>query len=399
MHYLVKLRRLLPISVLFASKLSLPGQSNAVSDHLQKAAHYLQLNDADSAKKELNAALALDPSNAEANANLGAIAFFHRDYVNSAEYLGKALKSDPSLSKSEALLGICDRRLGRPAAQSLLEKSFPKLKDKHLAAEAGLELANLYYGEGDLDRASGVMRSLVDLDPDNVEILYMAQRVYSELADDTVNKLTIIAPGSARMQQVIAERLVNEGDLKEAIEHYRNALKISPHLPGMHFELAEAIFESAPNDPQAQNEAEIELKAGTELDGDSAGAECIHARIAMRRSDQDAAYAHYQRAFALNPANAEAQIGLGRVLTTKEKPEQAVSYLRMAVASDPMNDQAHYWLATVCKRLGLKEESDKEFRLFREIKETKERLKDLYRQMNKKPPSSSEGGSENQLAG
>ena len=40
----------------------------------------------------------------------------------------------------------------------------------------------------------------------------MAQRLYSELADDTLNKLAVVAPGSARMQQVIAERLVNGGD-------------------------------------------------------------------------------------------------------------------------------------------------------------------------------------------
>ena len=72
------------------------------------------------------------------------------------------------------------------------------------------------------------MRSLVDLDPDNVDVLFMAQRVYSELADDTLNKLAVLAPGSARMQQVIAERLVNGGDLKGAIEHYRKALADRP---------------------------------------------------------------------------------------------------------------------------------------------------------------------------
>jgi Flp pilus assembly protein TadD len=67
-----------------------------------------------------------------------------------------------------------------------------------------------------------------------------------------------------------------------------------------------------------------------------------------------------------------------------EKPEEALKYLRMAVQSDPLNGEAHYRLASVCRRLQLKDEAEKELRLFQEIKQTKERVKELYRQMNKK---------------
>ena len=122
------------------------------------------------------------------------------------------------------------------------------------------------------------------------------------------------------------------------------------------------------------------------FDGDSARTECVFGKIASRRSDLDGAYAHYSRAFALNPGDAEAQIGLGRVLATMGKPQEAAKYLRMAVQSDPLNDEAHYRLASVCKRLQLKDEAEKELRLFREIKQAKERLGELYWQMNKKPP-------------
>jgi Tfp pilus assembly protein PilF len=218
----------------------------------------------------------------------------------------------------------------------------------------------------------------------------MAQRVYSDLADETLNKLAIIAPGSARMQQTIAERLVNAGDLKGATEHYRKALELDPRLPGVHYELAEAILESSPSDPQTQAAAEKELEAAVKSDGDSASTECVLARIAARRSDMDGAYAHYDRAFALNPGEVEAQIGLGRLLATRDKPQEAAKYLRMAVQADPLNGEAHYRLATVLRTLDLKDESAKEFWLFREIKQTKQNLKELYRQMNKKPPEREE---------
>jgi len=365
-------------------------RTTEVRDRLRKAAEYLKANDANSAAKELNAVLALDPKNAEAYANLGVIAFVERDYQNAAKYLRKALAIDPSLAKTQALLGICERRMGEHSAQALLEKSFPKLKDKNLQIQVGLELANLYSQQGDLDRTAALMRSLVDLNPDNIEILYMAQQVYTELAEDTLNKLAILAPGSARMQQVIAERLINEGDLKGATEHYRKALEIDPRLPGVHYELAEAILESMPNDAQVQAEAEKELQTAVSLEGDSAKTECLFGRIADRRGEADKAYAHYQRAFALNPGEVEAQMGLGRLLVSKEKPEEAMKYFRMAVQTDPLNGEAHYRLASVCRTLQLKDEAKKEVQLYLDIKKAKDRLEELYRQMNKKPPQHGE---------
>ena len=362
----------------------------AIHEHLRKAAEYLKANDASSAVKELDAVLALDPKNAEANANLGVIAFYQRDYPNAAKYLRKALATDPSLAKTQALLGICQVRLGDPAARASLEKSFQKLRDKPLRIQVGVELAGLYDREGDLDAAAAVMRSLVELDPENVDILYAAQRAYSELADDTLNKLAIVGPQSARMQQVIAERLVNEGDLKGATEHYRKALEINPRLPGVHYELAEAILESAPDDPQAQAAAEKELQTAVAFDGDNAKTECLFGRIAFRRNDLDSSYAHYARAFALNPREVEAQVGLGRVLTVTQKPQEALKYLRLAVQSDPLNGEAHYRLATACRKLQLNDEAEREFRLSKEIKETKQQVEELYRQMSKKPKAEEE---------
>jgi len=369
-----------------------PGQSNSaeIHSHLRAAFDYLKANDADSATREFQAVLALDPKNTDAYENLGVIAFVRRDYLKAEEYLRKALAINPGLVKTEGLLGICEKRLGRGSAQPLLEKSFPKLKEKNLRIQVGMELASIYYQGGDLDRAASVTHSLVDLDPDNVEVLYLAQQVYSDLADDTLNKLAILGPGSARMQQVIAERLINGGDLKGAIEHYRKAMEINPRLPDVHYELGEAILQSGQRDPSAQAEAEKEFRAAEGLEGDTASLESQFGRIAFLQSDMDQAYAHYKRAFELNPGETEAQIGLGRLLMAKNNPEEAIKYLRMAVQSDPLNAEAHYRLATSCRKLGLTGEAEKELKLFQEIKQTKDRVRELYRQMNKTPKQQDE---------
>jgi Tfp pilus assembly protein PilF len=356
-----------------------------IQQHLQRAQAALHANDVSTAEREFRAILALDPKNAVAHTNLGVLALGHGDCQAASKEFRLALAAQPSLTKAQALLGICQKRLGDPAARATLEKSFQKLQDKPLRIQVGMELAGLYDGQGDLEATAAVMRTLVDLDPDNADILYAAQRVYSELADDTMNKMAIVAPQSARMQQVIAERLVNAGDLQGAIEHYRKALDINSRLPGVRYELAEAILELSPHDARAQAESEKELEAAVKIDGESARSESLFARIAVLRSDLESAQGHYNRAFALNPRDVEAQIGLGRLLATMDKPREAVTYLRMAVQSDPLNGEAHYRLAAVCRRLQFKDEAEKELRLFQEIKQTKERVKELYKQMNKKP--------------
>lgn len=377
-------------SLPFINAQTATSQTPEIHEHLLKAGEYLKTNDPNSAVKEFNAVLALDPRNAEAYANLGVIAFFRHDYQNAVEYLRSAVAIDPSLTKTQALLGLCERRLGQSSAQALLEKSFSALKDKRLQIQVGMELAGIYDEQGDLDRTAAVMRSLVDLDPENVDILFMAQRVYFDLAGDTLNKLAILAPASARMQQVVARRLINNGDLKGAIEHYRKALEINPRLPGVHYELGEAILESSPNDAEAQGEAGKELDTAVKLDGDSAGTECVFARLASKRSDLDGAYAHYNRAFALNPREVEAQVGLGRLLTTMGKPQEALKYLRMAVQSDPLNSEAHYRLASVYKKLGMADDAQKELGLFQTIRRTKKQVADLYRMMNMRPQATNE---------
>jgi len=368
-----------------ASAQTVSSRAQEVHDHLDKAQAYLKANDPESAKKEFDAVLVLDPKNAEAHANLGVIAFFRRDYRDAAQHFRNALATDPSLTKTQALLGISEMRLGDPSARGLLEKSFSKLKDKRLRLQIGLELAALYDQQGDSDATASVMQKLVELDPDNVDVLFMAQRVYTELADDTLNKLAVLAPGSARMQQVIAERLINGGDLKGAIEHYRKALQIDPRVPGVHFELAEAVMESPPMDAAAEAEALKELEAAVSVDGDTAKIECEFGSIALFQSKPDEAFAHYQRAYRLNPNEIEAQMGMAKLLMMQDKPQEAIKYLRLAVQSDPLNGGAHYQLAQAYRRLQMTEMAQKEMHLFQEIKKTKDQVEALYHQMNRQP--------------
>jgi tetratricopeptide (TPR) repeat protein len=120
-------------------------------------------------------------------------------------------------------------------------------------------------------------------------------------------------------------------------------------------------------------------------EGDNSRIECTYGRIAALQSKFDEALEHYQRAYKMDPSSGEAQLGMGKSLADENQPEEALKYLRMAVQTDPMNASAHYRLARVCHDLHLDEEAQKETKLFQEIRQAKDRVAQLYREMNRRP--------------
>jgi predicted Zn-dependent protease len=184
------------------------------------------------------------------------------------------------------------------------------------------------------------------------------------------------------MEQLIAERLINAGDLKDAILHYRKAIALDPRLPGMHFELAESLMEGTPNDAAAQHEATRELQSAIQTDGDSPGVECELGHIALLQFHTDEAETHYKKAYAMDPHNSTAQMGLADLAQKQGKLQQAATYLRQAVESDPLNPDAHYQLCQIDKRLNLEADARKELKLFLDIRASRDKARQLYLQMN-----------------
>src|SRR5437667_6198203 len=149
---------------------------------------------------------------------------------------------------------MCEKRLGQNAgAQSDLEKAFPQLQDLKLRIQTGMALIEIYYGAGNLDRAANIASALRQLDPTDTNVQYTAHRIYSDLAGESMLSIAMLAPKSARMRQVMAHEMARQGNTEGAIANYREALKLDPRLPGLHFELAEALSNSQPPD-----QAEVE---------------------------------------------------------------------------------------------------------------------------------------------
>jgi hypothetical protein len=60
-------------------------------------------------------------------------------------------------------------------------------------------------------------------------------------------------------------------------------------------------------------------------------------------------------------------------------------YLERAVQIDPYNAVSYYHLATLYRQLGRTGDSRRELTAFQKVKEAKERLKDVYKEMRLHP--------------
>ena len=122
-------------------------------------------------------------------------------------------------------MGIAEKRTGDiKEARGDLEKAFPKVQEEKIRIETGMELIDIYSETGDLDKAAAIVSVLREMEPTDEAILYTAYRIYSDLTAESVLSLSVVAPNSARMHQLMAHELAKHGDNAEAIENYRAAL-------------------------------------------------------------------------------------------------------------------------------------------------------------------------------
>jgi tetratricopeptide (TPR) repeat protein len=355
-----------------------------IQEHTRKAQEYLRENRPDLAVPEFKAIVALEPKNVDALGNLGVLLFFQGAYAEAIPQLRAALKLQPSLWKIEALLGMAEKRTGDVHTATVdLEKAFPKLKEQKIRIDTGMELIDIYSKSGEMDKAATTVSVLRELDPTNVEIIYTAYRLYSDLADESRLSLIVVAPNSARTHQMMAHELARQGNTPEAIANYREALKLEPNLPGLHFELAEMLNSSSA--PDAPQQAELEYKAALALNPADEKSECRLGDLAAAKGNTAGSYEHYQRALKLQPNDAEASIGLAKALMAMNQPEKALPLLENAVKLDPTSAVAHFRLSTIYRQMGRAEDAKREIAEYQKYKDMKEKLRDVYRQMRLEP--------------
>ena len=352
--------------------------------HIQKAHGYLDAKQPALAIPEFQAAVAIDPGNVDAQANLGVLLFFQGKAADAIPHFRAALQRQPGLAKIQGLLGMAESRtLDFADARNDMEAAFPALQDRRFQVQLGLELAGLDTESGDLEKAAIVIAQLRKADPDNAEVLYAAYRTYSDLAGESMLALSLASPDSAQMHQLLAHEDTRQGNTIAAIAQYRKAIAIDPHLPGVHFELAEMLHTAM--DETVKKEAEQEYRAALLANPQDEKSILRLAEIDAQKGNSEQSYKEYTKAVELQPADADAKLGLAKTLIEMNQPDKALPLLEATVQLEPTNATAHYRLATLYRKMGRVDDAKSEMDLYKKFKEMKEKLSALYKELQVQP--------------
>ena len=359
-------------------------QKSALADYIRKARGFLDEKRPDLAIPELQAAIAIDPSNVESQGNLGVLLYFRGKVADAIPHLRAAVERQPGLGKIQGLLGLGEvHTLGVARGRQDLESAFPVIDDPKFKVQVGLELITLYTQNGDLEEANQVLGQLRKAAPDDPEVLYAAYRTYSDLAGESMLALSLAAPDSAQMHQLMAHEESRQGHTNAAIAEFRKALAIDPHLPGAHFELAELFHAS--DDDAAKKEAEKEYRLTLTENPQDAKSISRLAEIDEQKGNTQQALEEYRNAVRLQPGDADAKVGLAKILSETNHTDEALLLLEEAVRLEPTDATAHYRLGTIYRKLGRSEDSKKEFEIYKKYKDLKEKLRSVYKDLQVQP--------------
>jgi tetratricopeptide (TPR) repeat protein len=269
--------------------------------------------------------------------------------------------------------GRCSQ--GLPA----LSKTLGQATGKTLRKSIGLEIVRCAMEAGTSNAAISAMQTLVRENPGDPEILYRAVHFYSNLSVQASRELMVRAPASAQTHLLSAESLEAQGKWADAASEYRGILEREPQLEGIHFRLGRLIL-SRPPTPTTEAEARVELEAELKINPSHTEAEYVLGELDRQAEQWPSAVEHFAKAAKLDPAFAEAQLGLGRALLGAGKPTEAIAPLEAAVRLQGSNPATHFQLAAAYRKSGRKADADRAMQAYEQWTQKMHQLSDSVHQ-------------------
>ena len=357
-----------------------PDTAEEVKSLSLQAQTYLQQQNPQAAIPLLREIIALDPKNLNAHANLGVLLFFQGSFSGAIPEMRIALEIQPDLWRIRALMGISEKRMGdQVSAQSDLEQSFANIDDKKIQKEAGLELIEIDSAAGQFAKALAVAEKLEEESPQDSQVLFASYELASQLMQQSMLNMVLVDPDSAELQMIIGGELGRQGEHEKAVIKYRDAIRLNPGLPGVHFELGEQLRSSP--DPKLNAQAEGEFRAAIESNQYDEKAWCRLGESLASRGDFKGAKEDYTKALALQPKDSDDKTDLAIALISMNQNPEAIALLESAIQDDPTNIVAHYRLSVQFRRLGRTADAQHQMDEYTHYKGLKDKLGQVFQQV------------------
>ncbi len=317
--------------------------SDAVAQHMERAAQALRAKDMAGAEREYRQILAFDAQNGEAWTGLGVLLYGEGRSDQAATALENALRIDPGAKNAGIFLGLSE------AALNECDKAAPRLAS-YFAAEPpdklgrlmGLTLLECQAEASDPIPAVQTAERLQQLYPNDEDVLYQSAEMYTKYWNQTAAELMAKHPDSYRVHELAGEVYEAKNDYDQAIREYSLALERKPDLPQMHYRIGQMYLHHDSED--VDEKAMKEFLAEKSVNPDSAVTDLAMAGIEMHRHNLDKARPLYEEAVKLDPDLTEAQVGLARLQLENHDPASSEKLLLAVVARHPDDAEAHYVL-------------------------------------------------------
>ena len=276
---------------------------SALESHFAAAQQAQRERDFATAEREYRAVLALKPDFAEVHMNLGLLYQLQNRNAEAISEFQSAVRIKPTLTGANFFLGVNYTQLSEGA------KAIPFLQAAIDAEPQRPDfwrwLATAQEISGQVQAEIRTLSKALELQPSDIDLLYLLGNAYERLGKQEVAHLQKIAPGSSRSEQLLAESYASTNEWPSAALHFQNALAGSPNRLGLHAKLGE-VFLHADKVNKAAQEFEQEL-----------GRDPGNLRALVRRGEArlilgnlEGALLDWEKALAIDPEQTERILGL-----------------------------------------------------------------------------------------
>jgi predicted Zn-dependent protease len=221
------------LAVSHAAAQELPPQ---LAERFSEGVQALREGRHDAAEAAFRAVLAAGGTRAFVHHNLGIVLQQRGRHADAVKAFRAALALDPTMGPPRLLAGTSLLALGRAKeAVGELEQAVDLLPGEPAAR---VQLAEAYERTGDLAGVVDQYRHLAQSAPQDGEYAYRLSRAYLRLAQWSFERISAIAPRSARLPQALGWEYLQQGRPDLAAAAFEEAARLDPQLPGIQLALA-----------------------------------------------------------------------------------------------------------------------------------------------------------------
>lgn len=403
--------------------------SYSVKTHINLANLYAAAGKADLAEKEFHRALAIAPSNRDANYNLGLLLLAKGQPATAVRYLQHVHPPtiEAQMNLVRAYLRSAHTALGLKLASQLsaekpqdLQRHFTlglllASEKQYKAAQLELEradalepetfeilynLGQVFLREREYSKAELMLNRALKLKPDSAEAMYLLAEVYNEEsrsvdALDLLARAHKLAPENTDIIFLLARISMGQNFFEDAIPLLESGLKIAPQRADLLSALGESYFMSGKTDqaiaafnkliqlePSARSytfmglcyrhlgrfeEARKYFEEGLKREPRNAACLFNIGFIEERQGNAAAAEEKFEQALQSNPDFPEALLELANLRTRDKKFAQAAELLRRYVSLSRDPAAGYYKLAMVERSMHQMEAAQRDLNVFQTL--------------------------------